>query len=49
MPTRYLTSAEAAAMFRFPPDMARRPVEANYLNNQMLVNYFERDWAEVIR
>jgi spermidine synthase len=36
-------------MFDFPPDMARRPVEANYLNNQMLVNYFERDWAEVIR
>ena len=49
VPTRYLNGKTAAEMFDFPPDMARRPVEANYLNNQMLVNYFERDWAEVIR
>ena len=49
VPTRYLNGKTAAEMFDFPPDMARRPVEANYLNNQMLVNYFERAWAEVIR
>ena len=49
VPTRYLNGKTAAEMFDFPPDMARRPVEANYLNNQMLVNYFEHDWAEVIR
>lgn len=49
VPTRYLNGKTAAEMFDFPPDMTRRPVEANYLNNQMLVNYFERDWAEVIR
>ena len=49
VPTRYLTSAEAAAMFRFPPDMARRPVKANYLNNQALVAYFAEDWARFSR
>ena len=49
VPTRYLTPAEAAAMFRFPPDMARRPVKANYLNNQALVAYFAEDWARFSR
>ena len=36
-------------MFRFPPDMARRKVEPNYLNNQILVSYFESDWRNVTR
>jgi len=36
-------------MFRFPPDMARRAVEPNYLNTQKLVSYFEQDWGEVQR
>ena len=49
VPTRYLNAETAAALFRFPPDMARRQVEANYLNNQALVAYFEQDWANVIR
>lgn len=49
VPTRYLTAETAADMFRFPPDMARREVEANYLNNQALVAYFEQDWAQVMR
>lgn len=49
VPTRYLNGETAAAMFRFPPDMARRKVEANYLNNQILVHYFEADWNDVIR
>ncbi|MDO5356613.1 MAG: polyamine aminopropyltransferase [Conchiformibius sp.] len=49
VPTRYLNAETAAALFRFPPDMARRQVEANYLNNQALVAYFEQDWAKVMR
>ena len=49
VPTRFLNAAEMAQMFRFPADMARRQVEANYLNNQKLVAYFEQDWANVMR
>lgn len=49
MPTRYLTAATAAEMFRFPPDMARRDIEPNYLNTQILVHYFEKDWRDVQR
>ena len=49
VPTRYLTAATAAEMFRFPPDMARRNVEPNYLNTQILVHYFEKDWRDVQR
>ena len=49
VPTRFLNAAEMAQMFRFPADMARRQVEANYLNNQRLVAYFEQDWANVMR
>jgi len=25
------------------------PVEANHLNNQRLVHYFEQDWGNVVR
>ena len=49
VPTRYLNGETAAEMFRFPPDMARREVEPNYLNTQKLVSYFEQDWREVQR
>ncbi|WP_373741683.1 polyamine aminopropyltransferase [Neisseria sp.] len=49
VPTQFLTPQTAAEMFRFPPDMARRKVEANYLNNQILVSYFEQDWGNVMR
>ena len=49
VPTRYLNAQTAAEMFRFPPDMARREVEPNYLNTQKLVSYFEQDWGEVQR
>ena len=49
VPTRYLTAATAAEMFRFPPDMARRDVEPNYLNTQILVHYFEEGWRDVQR
>jgi spermidine synthase len=36
-------------MFRFPPDMKPLPVEANHLNNQRLVHYFQQDWGNVVR
>lgn len=49
VPATYITPQTLAQMFDFPPDMARREVEANYLNNQVLVSYFERDWREVMR
>ena len=49
VPTRYLNAQTVAEMFRFPSDMARRKVEANYLNNQILVSYFESDWNNVMR
>lgn len=49
VPTRYLNPQTAAAMFHFPPDMARRPVEPNHLNTQILVRYFEEDWQNVAR
>lgn len=47
--TRFLNTETTADMFHFPPDMARRPVQPNYLNNQILVNYFEQDWSNVMR
>ena len=49
VPTQFLTPPVLAQMFDFPNDMARRPVEANYLNNQKLVAYFEQDWTNVMR
>lgn len=47
--TKFLNAQMLPEMFYFPPDMARRQVEPNYLNNQKLVAYFERDWANVMR
>lgn len=49
VPTRFLTPQTAAEMFRFPPDMRSVRVEPNYLNTQILVQYFEQDWAQVMR
>lgn len=49
VPTRYLNAQTGAALFHFPPDMARRDVEANHLNTQILVSYFEQDWRNTIR
>lgn len=47
--TRFLNPESLAALFRFPADMARVPVEVNRLNNQVLVRYFESEWRKVIR
>lgn len=49
VPTRFLTPQTAAEMFRFPSDMQAAKVEPNYLNTQILVQYFEQDWAQVMR
>ena len=44
---RYL--ANVREMFDFPNDMKPVPVEANYLNNQILVRYYEREWKDIAR
>lgn len=49
VPTRFLDAQSTAALFEFPPDMARREVEANHLNTQVLVRYFEEDWRYAVR
>ena len=42
---RFLSAENFHTLFEFPPDMARVPVEVNRLNNQVLVRYFEQEWA----
>jgi len=42
---RFLTPQTDALAFIFPPDMARRPVPVNRLDNQALVREFEAEWA----
>ncbi len=49
LPMRYLNAEVTREMFAFPPDMRRINVEANHLNNQVLVRYFDEDWHQVIR
>lgn len=49
IPLRYLDASTTAFMFQFPKDMRPIPVEANHLNTQKLVQYFEEDWQNVIR
>ena len=45
---KYITEASVRDLFHFPPDMGPLPVEANHLNNQMLVRYFEEEWAHYV-
>jgi spermidine synthase len=45
---KYITDASVRDMFHFPPDMGPVKVEANRLNNQMLVRYFEEEWAHYV-
>lgn len=45
----FLDAASTQLMFSFPPDMQPWRVEANHLNNQALVHYFQQDWGDVIR
>jgi spermidine synthase len=43
---RFLSPATEARMYDFPPDMARRPVAVNRLDNQALVRVFASEWAK---
>jgi spermidine synthase len=42
---QFLDDATLELLPRFPPDMARLPVEVNRLNNQVLVHYYEEEWG----
>lgn len=42
---RFLTPAVAERLFDFPPDMARRPMAPNRLDNQTLVRVFDAEWS----
>jgi spermidine synthase len=44
---KFLTVQGTAALFAFPPDMARVPVEVNRLDNQILVQYYGEEWRRV--
>jgi spermidine synthase len=45
---KFISDASTRDMFHFPPDMGPLKVEANRLNNQMLVRYFEEEWAHYV-
>ncbi len=45
---RYVRTDSWRDLFRFPPDMAEVPTEVNRLNNQILVRYFEEEWAHYV-
>lgn len=49
LPMKFLDAATTREMFRFGPDMPRPQVEANRLNNQSLVRYFDEDWHRFLR
>ncbi|MBI3683343.1 MAG: polyamine aminopropyltransferase [Acidobacteria bacterium] len=46
---KFLQAAMLPQLFQWPADMAPVPVEANRLNDQVLVRYYEREWREVAR
>ena len=46
---RFLTQEQLASMFDFPQDMSPVPADVNRLNNQALVQYYEREWSKVAR
>jgi spermidine synthase len=45
---RYLTENSTRNLCDFPNDMTAVPVEVHRLNNQMLVRYFEEEWAHYV-
>ncbi len=42
---RFVNNATIRQMLSFPPDMSEVPTEINKLNNQVLISYFEDEWA----
>jgi spermidine synthase len=45
---RFLDSGNTPTLFEFPLDMGRVDAEVNRLNNQVLVRYFETEWAHYV-
>ncbi|RYZ55825.1 MAG: polyamine aminopropyltransferase, partial [Sphingobacteriales bacterium] len=45
---RYVTPRTIKDMLHFPADMVEVPTEINRLNNQVLVHYFEEEWAPYV-
>jgi spermidine synthase len=45
---QFLDPVNTAALFDFPVDMGRVDAEVNRLNNQVLVRYFETEWANYV-
>ncbi|MBC7451913.1 MAG: polyamine aminopropyltransferase, partial [Cytophagales bacterium] len=46
---KFVTPELFKQMCYFPPDMAKRPVEVNRLNNQVLVHYFDKEWSRFVQ
>jgi spermidine synthase len=46
---RFLTPVTLARLFEFPRDMPSIAVEANHLNNQVLVRYYDEEWSTINR
>lgn len=46
---KFIDNKSLHQLFVFPPDMSALPSEANTLNNQVLVNMFEKEWANYTR
>ena len=46
---RFLSARNVPELFIFPNDMLPVPVEANHLNDQVLVRYYEREWKDIAR
>ena len=49
LPMKFLDATTTRDLFVFPADMPRPQVEANRLNNQSLVRYFDEDWHRFLR
>ncbi|WP_420126631.1 polyamine aminopropyltransferase [Longimicrobium sp.] len=46
---RYLTPGTVPSLFEFPADMRPVPVQANRLDDQILVRYYSEDWERITR
>jgi spermidine synthase len=46
---RFLSMRNLPELFIFPNDMLPVPVDANRLNDQILVRYYEREWKDIAR
>jgi spermidine synthase len=46
---RFISTGTLSQLYAFPPDMEQVQSQANTLNNQVLVNTFEKEWADYTR